>query len=217
MSKTNTYFKSRIIFVSPKTYQSICKYFRKHKNCEIIHNWHIKPDSFESSWQGKDLWCGWRKNLQIGYTDGVRSCTAGIIANEGNCAPLFWHIENTPENHLYLKELKNSMKGTNAIIVGSKSCFEYSQAIFEKFKKYAKQKNKHLTFFQDLKVNWQANLAYHIKKDTLFLCVNEIKGKEYVNSLKKLQQIFSKIRISPNDKLIFANPIKQFFLRHIKP
>lgn len=206
-------FKSNIVFVSPKTYKSICKNFSKNSDCQNIKHWNVNSN-FQKLKCDASYWCGWRKNLKLGYTKGVRSCTAGVAVNQGKPASLFWHIENTKSNRLNLKYLKNSITGTNAIIIGSKEYFRHSKAVFEKFKRYTKSRNLPTSIFQNLHLHWQANLAYHSKSDTLYLCVNNIrKPLEYVNSMNKLKEVFATVQVSQKDNLKFTNPISAFLLR----
>ena len=207
-------FKSKIVFVSTKTYKTICKKLEKTNVCKNIKNWDVCPHSFEEFWLGEDYWCGWRRNVINGYTRGVKTCTAGLCVDKSKPAPLFWHIENTEINHKQVNKLKPFLAGTSAIIVGSKPDFNYSRAIFEKFKRFTKKNNLPTTFFQELKYSWQANLAYTAKDDTLYLNINNIDNpQKHVRSLKDLYNTFLKVKISPRDNLEFPNKIKDFLLR----
>ena len=210
----NIAFKSRIIFVSPRTFNKIDKSLKNKPNYENITTWSIKPFNFETSWQGKQVWCGWRQNVEAGITYGIRSCTAGVAVKKGKPAPLFWHIEDTPANYENLKELKPSIKGTNAVIVGSKSRYYYSEANFNKFKRYAKRNNLAVSYFQDLALKWEAHMAYRAKDDTVFLCVNDVeKPYKYVNSEDTLKHVFSKIKIAQTDTVEYLTPMKEFLSR----
>ena len=211
-NQQNITFKSKLIFVSPNTYHEVCKNISKSLHYENIQVWDVCPEYFEKTWRLSKVWLGWRKNMEKGFTDGVRSCTAGIAVDKGKPAPFFWHIEDDSDNNEHLKKLKDFIKGTNAIIVGSKSYFLHSTAIFEKFKKYTKSKNLPTTIMQDLKMYWQANLAYDSKDDTLYLCVNNINTDEYVDSRQKLDEVFRKVKISEADEVEFPSNIAQFVL-----
>lgn len=206
-------FKSKIVFVSPKTYRTIRKKIEKLPACENITNWDVVPSDVKTFWKGEKAWCGWRRDIINGHTEGVRSCTAGICPDISETS-LFWHIENTKPNLENLHKLKPYLMGTNAIIIGSKSICTHSKAVFEKFTKYAKKNNVPTTIFQDLKLHWQANLAYVRKTDTLYLNINNIDSPwKYVKSLQELHNTFTKVKISSMDTVEFPSRIKNFLLR----
>lgn len=204
-SKSSTItFKSNIKIVSPKFFQQQTRKMFRNPECEIIGNFDIIPSILQ-----KDFYA-YRKDLALGFTQRVRTCTAGVIANKGQNASLFMHILNSKENKKSLDILTDGFHGTNAILIGSKNGFSYSNDIFDKLKRYAKNKNLPVTILKGLATNWEANLAYIAKEDTLYLSVNKITNKsEYVNSIKKLKEVFKKVEISPNDSVEIFGDLKQ--------
>lgn len=200
-------FQSKIKFVSPKFFKYKTMQFWRNPACENICHWDIKPI------KSKKMCCGYRKNLELGFTEEVRSCIAGVVAKSGDKAPLFMHILNSNLNNKDAIELKQYFNGTNAILVGSKDEYSYSRVIFEKFKKYASANKLPLTIMQGLAQSWQAGLAYDSSKDTLFLCVNDIINPEnYINNKRKLNEIFKKVDISPTDELEFVSKFKEYLI-----
>lgn len=207
-------FKSTIRIVSKNSFDSIHQEMLGNENYENIREWEIIPEWFgkpeETSLRN---WIGYRRNVVSGGSLGVFSCTGGVVANKGEKAPLMFHIENTRENNNNINLLKDLFKGTNAILVGSKNCYEYSQPNFAKLKKLAENKKIPISFFQNLRSGWGGNFAYFSDSDTLYLAFNNINSRFFrIETLEDLQQI-CKVVISKADTLDILNPCKDTLLR----
>lgn len=153
----NIAFKSRIVFLSPKGLSNVVK---KYKNIANICNFEITGSNM-----------GWyncyKLNVKRGYTQGVRTCTAGVCINKGENAPIFWHVENTLKNLERFPMLTNFIKGTKSS---------------------------------------EADLFYDAEKDTLYLCLHDVKEKSnYVRSMQDLHQSCDIVKISPTDSVEFCD------------
>lgn len=200
-------FQSNIKFVSPRFYKYKTGEMFKQKNCEIIGNWEILPKTDK-----KDFYA-YRTNMNLGFTNRVRTCTAGIVANKGNNASLFMHVLNSSDNLNYGNLLKKYFQGTNAILIGSKNGFTHSPQVFEKLQKFALNNHLPLTVMKGLNKIWEANLAYCSDEDTLYLCVNNIiNPSEYINKPPKLKKVFRKVQISPKDNVEYLSRFQELLL-----
>lgn len=202
-NNNNISFGTNIKVVSPGCFRRITRKMEKIKGCEIIKDWDVGSNSPR----------GYRENVNLGGTGHIRSCSAGIITKKGKNAPLFWHIYDSPENLDYFSILEDKMEGENAILVGSKSDYFYSKALYYKFQKALRKKSIPTTILKSLALEWQAFMAYTSKDDTMYLCFTNIdKPYEYVKSWKDLKNIFRKIKISPTDNIEFIRPIDGLFI-----
>lgn len=204
----NIAFKTNIKCVSPDYFRhKVWQMIKSSKNYKLINNFDINPTLKYNGCRG------YRTNITEGYTENIRTCTAGIVANKGEKAPLFMHILNSEKNYKDINLLEEFFHGTNAIIIGSKDTFSYSRAVFDKLKHIAAKKQLPLTIMRGLPLTWQASLAYQSEQDTLYLCVNDNAQKsKYVKNEKMLRQIFKKIEISPTDNIEFLSKFQEFLL-----
>ncbi len=209
VSNTNNLtFQSKIRIVSPQFFQYKSMKMWKNPNCKLIDVWDIIP-----RYEMKDF-PGYRTNMDLGFTYGVRTCTAGVVVNQGKPASLFMHLLNSSANLKHMSFIKDYFKGTNAILVGSKDNFSYSIQVFNKLKNYTLNNGIPFTIMRRLAREWQANLAYVSKEDTLYLCVNNIiENTRYVKNMKQLQETFKEIEISPTDTVEFLSWSKELLLR----
>lgn len=197
----NINFGTNIRVISPNAYRAkTLKMFAK-RNCRFIDWWEIKPtDGFK-----RECFCGYRKNMELGFTNDVRTCTAGVVANGNEKAPLFFHLLNSKKNKEDLGSLKECFQGTNAILVGSKDGFTYSKDIFEGLKGFARERRLPLTIFQSLAPRFEACLAYESQKDTLYMCVRDaIYYSRYVETMDELKSVFRTVEISETDNIEFG-------------
>ena len=202
-NNNNISFGTKIKVIPPRCYRRIARKMGKTKGCEIIKDWDIGSGSPRA----------FRENINLGGTGGIRSCTAGITVKKGGNAPLFWHIYDCPENIDAFPILEEKMQGDNAIIVGSKQKYYYSNKLFNKFQKALHKKIIPTTVLRSLALEWQAFMAYTSKDDTMYLCFTNIdKPYEYVKSWKDLKNIVRTIKISPTDSIEFVNSLKERLL-----
>lgn len=206
-------FGSNIKLVSPRFYQYATRKMFRNPKCEMINNWDIVVSP---KCKNTDYYA-YRKNMELGFTNNVRTCTAGVIVNKGENAPFFMHFLNSEENVNHIQDLKKNFKGTNAILVGSKEGFLYSRAVYDKLKKYICGNHVPLTQMQGLNPIWETSIAYNSKNDTLYMCVNVANCRDiYVKTMKQLKAVFQKVEISPYDNIEFVGKIKECLLR-LKP
>ena len=216
-NNSNLSFKSRIVFVSPSKMANIFDDLTINKNAQNISNWNIRQYNSEKYHENIESWCGWRKNAKDVVSLGIRSCSAGVVVKKNKTAALAWHIEDTYTNLKDINILKPSLKGKNAILIGSKSFFHYSKKLFKQFKNIAQNNNVKTTYFQGLAHKWEAHMAYNGDKDTLFLCVNNIeKPCKYVHSQETLKRAFEKIKISDNDTIEFKKTFSDYLVNFKK-
>lgn len=208
----NLNFGTNIKVVSPRFYKFKTNDMFSNKNCKFIDYWEIKPcDEYI-----KNGLYAYRNNVESGFTNNIRSCTAGIISNKKEKASLFFHIFNSEKNLQDLEILKKFFKGNNAILVGSKENVPFSTEIFEELKNSAIKNNLPLTILQLLKKRLEANLAYDSHKDTLFMCVNDVLDKhQYVESMDELKEAFKTVNISDADNIKFLSRYEEEFLRFV--
>ncbi|MBQ8168027.1 hypothetical protein IJZ97_01250 [bacterium] len=188
-------FQSRIVVLSPERFNKTVNRMRDGlRNFDCIYEYDL--DIKEGS-------KAYRTNVDNIVTEGVRSCTAVVKANKGSKAPLVAHIRNSEENlkRLYLLDTPNEC--TNAILIGSKRFYKKSSEVFDAIMR--KAKNVPTTIMKGLKLRWEAQIAFNSKKDTLYLCVNEINNKrpKYAKNMKDLKSCFDKFVISSEDKIEF--------------
>ena len=188
-------FKSRIIVLSPKGFS---KMFAGYKYKKFANICHFEIADNEKAWDSS-----YKTNLIRVFTKGVRTCTAGICVEKGKKASLVWHIENTIKNIEKFPIVSKFIKGTNAIIIGSKKGYENSTELFDKFEQETKYKNIPTTIIKGTK-SYEASFFYDSKPDTLYVCLNHIyKNDEYVRSMEDLKQACDVVKISPFDSVEF--------------
>ena len=202
-NRDNINFKTKIIFSSPQKFRNVCEKIRSNAKHENITFWDVKPEHLTLFLPKNSPLYGYRKILELGYTEGVKSCSAGIVAKKGDNAPLFFHIQDTVANIFDFNSLKSSFKGSNAVLVGSKPQFTISCALFNRIKEICEQQKLPTTIMQGLKQGWETDLAYISETDTLYLCVKNNLKDDYVDSLKKARKVFQTINISPKDIITF--------------
>ena len=191
----NFTFKSRILFLSPKGFGKVFSEYNK-KNVANICDCFITDN--ERAWDS-----GYRTNIKYAYTSGVKTCTAGVCANKGENASLFWHVENSYNNLEKFPMLAKFINGTNAIIIGSKKHFKNSTEMFDKFVKQAQHKNIPTTIIKGTKDS-EVRMLFDAIQDTLYVCMNNIFRKEnYVCSMEELKQTCDIVEITPADCVEF--------------
>lgn len=221
--QNNISFSSKIIIIPRKEFKKVCLYLiEQNKTFENISNFDIVPQLPINLKNIKKIDnSGFRKNVELGITEEIKNCTAGICTKENQNAPFFWHIDSTSRNVKNLPLLTKNLSGDSAIVVGSKDKVINSTFVFNKIVEDLKNKNIPTTIMQGLSSWWETHLAYLAKEDTLYMSVNDIRTPSIcVNSFKDLKKIFDKVEISPNDKLIFSkkiltNPEKKNFFSQL--
>ena len=204
----NISFKTNIVFLSPGGMKSVVNKMRNSNNYMQIDDWYVRPP------RGIEKLKGYRKNCSLGYTYGIRSCCSGVSVKKGGNAPYFWHIGDIQENLINLKDIRDITKCDNVILLGSKSKYYYSPKLFKRFENFIKKDKVPATIMKTLALGWQAFAAYVAENDTLYLCVQEMFRNipKRVNSMKRLNKVFEKVRISPTDNLKFPNFIQEFLM-----
>ena len=188
-------FKTKIIFLSPKGLSEI---FTKYENKNLVNICDFFITDNERVWNS-----GYRLNVKRGYTSGIKTCTAGICADKGKAASLFWHVENSLKNIENFPILANLIKGTNAIIIGSKKNYKYSTELFDTFVKHLKSKNIPATIIKGTKDS-EAGMLFDAMKDTLYVSMQDIYRRDkYVNSNKELKKACDVVEILPTDSVDF--------------
>ena len=156
----NLEFKSKIYVLSPEAFNHVKKRINKKQSCERIENWYIRPDLDVENFDGNKYWYAYRKNVDCGYTEGIRTCTGGIAVNKGKKAPIFWHVLNSETNKENLSIITNNIEGTNVFMVGAKNKYKNSFSNFHKiFMKVCANKIP-ITALKGLSKTWEANIAY---------------------------------------------------------
>lgn len=198
----NINFGTNIKIISPKAYEAKTRKMINKGNCRFIDWWDIKPAGGLNS----EGFRGYRRDMERGYTNKVRICTAGVVANGSKKAPLFFHLLDSKKNKEDLGALKKYFNGTNAILVGSKEGFVYSKDIFDGVKDFAHKQKLPLTIFQTLSPRFEADLAYEAKKDTLYMSVHDAAYySRYVETMDELKSVFRTVEISETDNIEFCD------------
>ena len=208
----NLTFKSRIVFLSPKGLDEIKRKYIK-KDMSYLFNYNILSDK-------PNLANCYRQNVKVGYTEHVKTCTFGVCADKGKNAPLFWHVEDNAYNMEKFPILANLIKGTNAIIVGSKKNYKLSCEMIDRFIEKMNSENIPTTIIKGTKTS-EASMLYESNKDTLYVCMQDIYKKDkHVKSAEDLQEACDVVKVSPTDSLEFydylpetkiSERIKKFF------
>lgn len=201
----NVSFKSNIRIVSPKRFDILSLKFYQ-KNAEFIYQYNL-----DSCFGGID-YQAYRTQMKMGFTKGVRSCTAGLIVANDKKSSSFFHLFNSVENILNLNKIKKIFNGNNCILIGGKEACPDSIELFNEINNNAKKSQLPTTLMCNLANAFEADIAYSSKKDTLYLCVKNIFNKQkYAKNQKDLKLLFKQFEISPKDKIISQNPVKEFF------
>ena len=195
----NVNFKMNIKVVSPKDYDRINDELAKTRNMEEVFNWEIVPAGFL-----ENRFRAYRTDVDLASTDGVRSCTGGVIRKD-NKASVFFHIGDTRDNLKNINCILPFMQGESAFMVGARSKYDYSGLLFNKLRKFINEDNKiPLTYMEDFNDHWEAGFTYDALKDELILCVKDILNpKKYVKNMEELLGAFKKVVVSPNDTIEF--------------
>lgn len=199
----NTSFKSKIKVLHINDFDKVTDMLERSGNCKYISNYRIVPKS--------DYPCfyGYRQNIKKAYTNDIRSCTAGLVADvKKKIAPLFFHLYDCVENIDSASVLADIAKGSNAFIAGSKDKYQYSTPLFEKLKQIIRDKKIPMTILQALNLYWQAHLAYDSESDSVYLSVEKQgcyipKSPTCVKSMTELKEVFKHVCISPVDTVEF--------------
>ena len=200
----NISFKSNIRLVSPRYFEKISEKINSQKG-EFIDCYDLIP------FLNKIDYLAFRTNMEKGSTEGVLSCTAGVVARKGENCSLFMHLFNSKENIKNLKIIKKFFSGTNCILIGSKKELPYSKKLFSLIEKQAKKANLPITKMQGLSPSYEANLAYISNEDTLFVCIKDSNiSRNYAKNKNDLKKLFDKLLISKNDKIIDVNRFREF-------
>ena len=197
----NLNFKSEIHVLCPYDYSRVTEIMSEMSNdYKNIFFWDIESADAEKYEKFK----AYRTDCNLVSTEEIRSCTGYLSAEKGKKAPLTMHLYNSEENIKNLPKLEPYMRGTNAFVIGSKKKYEYSSSLFDKVVVMAKKKKLPITIMKNLSQEWQANFAYDANIDTIFLCINNIRQpNKFVQNMKELKKVFSKIQISPTDTIKF--------------
>ena len=149
------------------------------------------------------------------FTESVRTCTSGALINTKAQKVLAFHIFDSLEHLKELPEILDYMfKSINnpdkALLLGGKNvCVKpYSLDMFQGIKRELNKKIKDLTVFEEHRFpNAETNMCYSLKNDTWYINSN-FRNKNAidfssVSSEDTLNECFKKVKISPNDQLIF--------------
>lgn len=207
-----TSFKSNIKIVAPNQFQKIVQSMEKEDGYDAIFQWEIVPD-FVKFKQFKS----YRTDAQLVSTEGIRSCTGGVVANRGKNASLAMHIGDTETNLKNINILEPYIRGTNAILIGSKSQFEHSPVVYRKIKNMIQRNKIPLTEFRRLQLRMEANYAYDSQSDTLFLSINDIQNPNiFVKTMQELKSAFRHVKISRKDTIEFLTTQPPSYFRNLK-
>lgn len=197
-NQNNLAFKTNIRVVSPNRFRNIIVGLYGKGPLDEIVQFDIVPEI------KNPIFKAFATKVKNIYTKNIRTCTGVLVANKGKEASLFGHFYNSPENVKDTEILEPFMKGTNAILVGSKDQFYYSSEVFDTFKEKIKKRNIPMTIMKSLNPDYEANIAYTSEDDELILCVkNAFKPKEYVHDMTELKKVFRMVKISPTDTIQF--------------
>lgn len=201
INNNNINFGTNIKFISPNDFNKVKKSFMFKHSCPATYNYNLDMVN-----QGKKCY---RVGKEKNYTQGIKNCTGLVVADSQkylNC--FFAHFFPSPKNYNRLQIIEPYLKGTNAVLVGSKSTCSFSDKMYEEIKNICKRKNMSITGFKDFNQEWEADIAYEAKKDNLYICLKQILFKKddisnYVDSMNKLKLFCNEITISDKDNIEF--------------
>ena len=202
----NLSFKSEICILSPQNYNKLTAEMAKDLEYKNIFEWDIGAEDNKYVKLRAH-----RTDSSLISTEDVRSCTLLHVIDKGKPSPLTVHALDSKENLQNISRLDTYVKGTNALIMGSKSEYEYSSLVFDEVEKMVNSKNIPATIFRDLNRYWQSSMAYSSKLDRIFVCISEIMNPyNYVKNMEDLKRVFKQVKISPTDtiKFLFAEKSK---------
>ena len=196
-------FKSNIKIVSPEDFNKMTWKASCDDGMDEIFNYLLK-DKYDSS----DVkWKCYRTNAKNVLSEGVRSCIGGLVIDEkAKSAKLAMHVYDDENNFSRLSAFNPLLKGTNALLIGSRAQFEYSPKTFKYFEEKLNSNNVPISIFEDLQNSWEVDFAYVAKTNDILLCIKDIMNpKKYVKSMDELLKAFKRVVVSKKDTLEFIN------------
>lgn len=201
----NVSFTSKIRIVSPKRFDKIAA------NMYLRDAEYISQYNLDTCFGGIDFQA-FRTKMKEGFTDGVRSCTSALVVAKDKKTSSFMHIFNSISNIKNLNKVRNLFNGNNCILIGGKKACTKSTELFNAVETIAEKSKMPTTVMSNMASAFEANVAYTIKNDTMYLCVKDIfKPENYAKTVKDLKLIFKKFKLSKEDSIIPFNPIKETF------
>ena len=149
--KNNTAFKTRIRIVDTRRFQTITKELKRKATLKEITHWDIL--------EKKPLHKSYAVNVKNIQTKFIRTCTGVLIANKGKEASLFGHFYHSLENIQASDQLNTYMKGSNAILIGSKSIGLYSRELFDTLRDKVRKNHIPMTLMKFEDVGCEAHMA----------------------------------------------------------
>lgn len=204
-------FKTKIKIISPDKFRQCVSELYRAGNLQNISQYDINPGKMYAKCKA------YSTDAENIYTKHIRTCSGLLVANKGKKPSLFGHFYNSKENIKDTEALDPYIKGSNAILIGSKNFYYYSTELFRTLKCKLRKNNIPTTLFQRLKLEWEANMAYLSGKDELLLCVKKADdAREYVRNFADLKKVFGKVKISPFDTIEFDTKQKPTFWENLK-
>lgn len=162
----------------------------------------------QSPWTAKEI-----VKTRKGYTEGVRTCTAGGLIVDGKSSKevVLFHLcppeEATPENKdfstiekTFMAKLARS-KAVQGLLIGSKSFVDYrcSTNFFEKIEAFFKSLGMPYSKFKDQPTFSEVNLLYNGDRDTWLIYIPTCSGAA---PPKNITRAFSDVFVCENDRII---------------
>lgn len=199
---------SRIMFVSPKTFEALTS--KLPQSCNIT-NWTMKGIK-----AGKDV-----------FTKAVRSCSCVGTAVDGQLQKM-GHFQDTCDNVTNLPNIFNKLiSGINgtfeALVVGEKEVIDYkrvvdrssgrivkkpvlavkSKALFVGLEKPLEDKSN-IAYFEGHSPTWETNVYHSDSDKTWYLCTKEMgESQAYVQNAEDLSRVFERFSVPDRSKLVF--------------
>lgn len=204
--QNNIAFKTRIRIVDNRRFQAITKGLKRKSTLIEITHWNILEND--------PLFKSYAINANNIQTKFIRTCTGILIANKGKKASLFGHFYHSQENIQASEQLEPHIKkGSNAIIIGSKSIGRYSRELFDTLRDKVRKKHIPLTLMKFEDVGCEGHMAYAADNDELYLCIHNVDTHKCVQNMEDLKKAMGTLKISEADTIEFETRPKNFWVK----
>ncbi len=179
----------------------------------------VDRQTFDKVKQGTDIpsspYAEYIQQVDSFQTEEVRTCTAGFVKNSKTNQIAAFHIYPNFDNYVNIRGiieriLELADNPDEGILIGSKDCgtSPYSRDMFGMAKQILSKKVKGLTVFEEHKdPASETNMSYSANNDTLYIQA-KYRDKQTgqfkdVSTEKELKNFYKKIKVAPNDVVIF--------------